>query len=83
MRTSSRAWTEVATGVQARSRGRWLTRTVAPILRRYAVMLLLVAVAVMVLFPRFWPADNQPCFGCHEPPLRLENSPRDLLDLIF
>jgi len=79
---SSQAWTEVATGAQSRSTQRWLIKAVAPILGRYAGLFLFVAVAILVVFPMLWPTDNAPCFGCHEPP-RFENSPRDLLDLIF
>ncbi len=79
----SRAWTEVATGAQARSQRRWLRKSALPIILRYLLLLVLVAAAVLVLFPKLWPADNGPCLGCSEAPPHFQNVPRDLLDLIF
>ena len=42
---SSRAWTEVATGAEARSGRRWLLRAVLPRLLRAMVLVLLLLVA--------------------------------------
>jgi hypothetical protein len=42
---SSPAWTEVATGAQARSTRRWLRKAAGPILAHYLVLLLLLVAA--------------------------------------
>jgi hypothetical protein len=45
---SSRAWTEVATGAEARSFRRWLRRAVAPILVRYWILFVGVVMALVI-----------------------------------
>ena len=45
---SSRAWTEVATGADARSLRRWARRATLPILVRCLVLLALVIVTVII-----------------------------------
>jgi len=49
MRTDSTTWTEVATGAEARSVGRWLRRVVLPRLVRY-----LVVMALLILLFGVW-----------------------------
>ena len=77
---SSRAWTEVATGAEARSIRSWVRRAALPILRGWFVVLILLVLAGLLygllLSP---PADGPRCFECQPAP----QERRDLLDLIF
>lgn len=88
---NSRAWTEVAAGAQARSTRLWLRNSALPMISRYLLLLVLVAAAALLFFPMFVPRayeygqwHSHCALGCHsQVPARFENSPRDLLDLIF
>jgi len=45
---NSRAWTEPATGAEAKSVRRWARRAVAPLVLRYLILLMLVVVGFHV-----------------------------------
>ena len=81
---SSREWTEVATGAEARGFRRWLRLRATPILVRYAVLLVLLAVAGLIfgelLFTEsFYPSEPR-CFPtldgsihCVDHPIRIRD----------
>jgi len=74
---NSRAWTEVATGASARSTGRLLRKSAAPIILRHLVLLTLVATAALLFFHIFVPPRyeygqwrSHCAFGCRPPRAR-------------
>jgi len=79
---SSRAWTEVAIGTEARSSRRWMRRVGFAVLVRWAVLLVLV-VAAALIFGEVWHAmsgtgGKTDCVvaldgtvNCVEPPARI------------
>ena len=67
---SSRAWTEVATGAEARSLSRWVWRKVVPRTARAVAVLLLVTLVVMAygdLVPNRLFVDDYPIEDCDSP----------------
>lgn len=79
---SSRAWTEVATGADARSVRRWVRQAVLPLLVRTMVLFVLLGVAFYAYVNLSAALLEDPvCVGlCTEQPSRnLDWDPSDLL----
>jgi hypothetical protein len=79
---SSRAWTDVATGPEARSVRRWAQRVLPGVVLERLSLLTGMIVAILAFGAIHWTARVLPrdyeCFhGCDSLP------PKDLLDMIF
>jgi len=76
---SSRVWTEVATGAEARSLRRWARRAVVPAVARCALVFALLLVGLVAYSELIWVVARDPL----EPGIRPSRLIRDAIDNFF
>ena len=57
---SSRAWTEVATGAEARSFRRWMGKAVLPIVARWGILLVGILLVLTAYSELYWAVTPDP-----------------------